>query len=92
VLDWPAGRWLVGALGIGLIGWGIGSAYRGITKKFKDDLHTERMSARTERWITRAELAARAFAPVLLVRGGPKPGGLAPDESHTRFTWTIGAR
>jgi hypothetical protein len=54
VLDWPAGRWLVGALGIGLIGWGIGSAYRGITKKFKDDLHTERMSARTERWITRA--------------------------------------
>jgi DNA-binding SARP family transcriptional activator len=41
---------------------------------------------------TRAELAARAFAPVLLVRGGPKPGGLDPDESHTRFTWTIGAR
>ena len=41
---------------------------------------------------TRAELAALASAPVLLVRGGPKPGGLAPDESHTRFTWTIGAR
>jgi DNA-binding SARP family transcriptional activator len=41
---------------------------------------------------TRAELAARAEAPVVLVRGGPKPGGLAPDESHTRFTWTIGAR
>jgi DNA-binding SARP family transcriptional activator len=41
---------------------------------------------------TRAELAARGSAPVLLVRGGPKPGGLAPDESHTRFTWTIGAR
>jgi DNA-binding SARP family transcriptional activator len=41
---------------------------------------------------TRAALATRASAPVLLVRGGPKPGGLAPDESHTRFTWTIGAR
>jgi DNA-binding SARP family transcriptional activator len=39
---------------------------------------------------TRAELAARASAPLLFVRGGPKPGGLAPDESHTRFTWTIG--
>jgi len=49
ILDWPAGRWLVGGLGIGLIAWGIGSAYRGLTKKFKDDLHTERMSARTER-------------------------------------------
>lgn len=54
ILDWPAGRWLVGGLGIGLIAWGIGSAYRGLTKKFKDDLHTERMSARTERWVTRA--------------------------------------
>jgi DNA-binding SARP family transcriptional activator len=39
---------------------------------------------------TRAALTARASAPVLLVRGGPKPGGLAPEESHTRFTWTIG--
>lgn len=53
VLDWPAGRWLVAALGLGLIGWGIGSAYRGITRDFKDDLHTERMSARAERWTTR---------------------------------------
>ena len=53
VLDWPAGRWLVAALGAGLIGWGIGSAYRGITRKFKDDLHTERMSPRAEKWTTR---------------------------------------
>jgi hypothetical protein len=41
---------------------------------------------------TRAELAAHASSPVLLVRGGPKPGGLAPNESHTRFTWTVGVR
>lgn len=38
---------------------------------------------------TRAALAAAAACPVLLVRGGPAPGGLAPVESHTRFTWTI---
>jgi uncharacterized protein DUF1206 len=53
VLDWPAGRWLVGAFGVGLICWGIGSVYRGVTRKFKDDLRTEQMSARTEKWVTR---------------------------------------
>jgi len=25
----------------------------------------------------------------VLVRRGLRPGGLAPRESHTRFTWTI---
>jgi hypothetical protein len=27
--------------------------------------------------------------PVLLVHGGPRPGGLAPRESRTRFSWSI---
>lgn len=53
VLDWPAGRWLIGAFGAGLICWGIGSAYRGVTRKFKDDLRTEQMSPRAETWTTR---------------------------------------
>jgi DNA-binding SARP family transcriptional activator len=38
---------------------------------------------------TRAELIRRAKAPVLLIRGGLRPGGLAPAESLTRFTWTL---
>jgi DNA-binding SARP family transcriptional activator len=48
-----------------------------------------------ERWRTgahdgtRLEVARRAPAPVLLVRGGIRPGGLAPSESLTRYTWTI---
>ncbi len=37
----------------------------------------------------RAALAERARPPVLLVRRGLRPGGLAPRESLTRFTWTI---
>jgi hypothetical protein len=37
----------------------------------------------------RAALAADARAPTLLVRGGLRPGGLAPRESATRFTWTL---
>jgi hypothetical protein len=37
----------------------------------------------------RLALVTRARSPVLLVRGGVRPGGLAPDQSLTRFTWTI---
>jgi DNA-binding SARP family transcriptional activator len=38
---------------------------------------------------TRLALANRAGAPVLLVRRGLRPGGLAPKESMTRFTWSL---
>ena len=39
---------------------------------------------------TRLELLRHAAAPGFLVRGGLRPGGLAPAESLTRFTWTLG--
>jgi DNA-binding SARP family transcriptional activator len=38
----------------------------------------------------RNALAADALPPALLVRRGLRPGGLAPRESLTRFTWTLG--
>jgi len=31
----------------------------------------------------------RASRPIVLVHRGPRPGGLAPRESRTRFTWSI---
>jgi DNA-binding SARP family transcriptional activator len=37
----------------------------------------------------RRVLASRARPPVVLVRSGLRPGGLAPNESLTRFTWSI---
>jgi DNA-binding SARP family transcriptional activator len=40
----------------------------------------------------RAVLAENARPPVLLTRSGLRPGGLAPRESLTRFTWTLGPR
>ena len=49
----------------------------------------------TERWHrgdlgpVRGALAADARPPVLLARSGLRPGGLAPRESLTRFTWSI---
>jgi hypothetical protein len=37
----------------------------------------------------RSALVSAAGPPVLLVRRGLRPGGLAPPTSYTRFTWTI---
>lgn len=37
----------------------------------------------------RSALVRAGIPPVLLVRGGPHPGGLSPRESRTRFTWSI---
>jgi hypothetical protein len=39
----------------------------------------------------RVDLAAAADVPTLFVRRGPRPGGLAPSETLTRFTWTLGS-
>jgi hypothetical protein len=68
-LDWPGGQWLVAAIGIGLVGWGLASAYRAVSRNFKDDLHTEQMSEATRRWTTRAGVVgylARAVVFVLI--------------------------
>jgi DNA-binding SARP family transcriptional activator len=52
----------------------------------------------SERWQTeglgaaRLALAREAPVPTLLVRHGLRPGGLAPPETMTRFTWTLAGR
>jgi hypothetical protein len=38
---------------------------------------------------TRRALIERATVPLLLVRGGLRPGGLAPDHTLTRFSWSL---
>jgi hypothetical protein len=40
---------------------------------------------------TRQAIAGRGGCASLFVRRGLRPGGLAPSESRTRFTWSIGA-
>ncbi len=49
----------------------------------------------SDRWRTeglgpvRSALAARAVPPVILVHRGLRPGGLAPPDGLSRFTWSI---
>jgi DNA-binding SARP family transcriptional activator len=38
---------------------------------------------------TRGALAERATVPLLLVRPGLRPGGLAPERTLTRFSWSL---
>jgi hypothetical protein len=69
LFEWPLGRWIVGAIGVGVFAWGLGSAWRAISRDFKDDLHTERMSETTKRWTTRAGVVgygARAVVFILI--------------------------
>ena len=49
----------------------------------------------SERWRedglgrTRGELAHQPVAPTIFVRRGARPGGLAPAETRTRFSWSM---
>jgi hypothetical protein len=49
----------------------------------------------SERWAkeglgeVRARLAAESPSAVVFVRRGVRPGGLAPTETRTRFTWSL---
>jgi hypothetical protein len=49
VLEWPAGRWIVGGIGAGFLAAAIWNAYRGLARKFKKQLDTASMGRNTER-------------------------------------------
>ena len=57
VLEWPAGRWMVGAVGAGVVGAGLFNLFRGVTGRFRKDLKLRKMG----------ELEDRAFTAVGVV-------------------------
>jgi hypothetical protein len=54
VLDWPAGRYLVGAAGLVVIGVGLWNLYRGLARKFEDKWRVGRLSPSVRKWGGRA--------------------------------------
>jgi uncharacterized membrane protein YidH (DUF202 family) len=54
VLGWPGGRWLIGLIGIAIVGAGLWNLYRGITRKFEDKWRTGEMSKTERTWGGRA--------------------------------------
>jgi hypothetical protein len=51
-LGLPAGQLLVGAAGLGVLGLGLYWLHKGLTRGFRKDLHTGRMSPRTRSVVT----------------------------------------
>ena len=54
VLGWPAGRWLVGAAGLVVIGVGLWNLYRGLARKFEDKWRIGKLSPSVRKWGGRA--------------------------------------
>jgi Domain of Unknown Function (DUF1206) len=54
VLGWPAGRYLVGAAGLVVIGVGCWNLYRGLARKFEDKWRVGKLSPTMRKWGGRA--------------------------------------
>jgi uncharacterized protein DUF1206 len=65
VLDWPAGRWIVGIAGLCLIGVGLWNLYRGLVKKFEEKWRTGEMGPKERKWGGRAGLAGHVARAVV---------------------------
>jgi Domain of Unknown Function (DUF1206) len=53
ILGWPAGRWLVGAIALAILGAALWNLYRGLSGQYKKQPKTGEMSARELRWTNR---------------------------------------
>jgi hypothetical protein len=65
VLDWPGGRWIVGIVGICIVGAGLWNFYRGVAKKFEDKWRTGEMSRGERKWGGRAGMAGHLARAVV---------------------------
>jgi Domain of Unknown Function (DUF1206) len=70
VLDWPGGRWIVGIVGLCIIGVGLWNFYRGIARKFEDKWRTGEMSAAERKWGGRAGVAGHLARAVVFTLVG----------------------
>jgi hypothetical protein len=52
LLDLPLGRWIVGAIGVAIVGAGAFNAYRALSGSFRKELREERMSGAEQGWYT----------------------------------------
>jgi Domain of Unknown Function (DUF1206) len=50
LLDLPLGRWLVGAIGVAIVGAGVFNAYRALSGSFRKELREEQMSGAERTW------------------------------------------
>jgi hypothetical protein len=69
ILSWPGGRWIVGAIALGIILYGAYDLYRAVSRKFREQLKEGEMSPTTRTWVERlgsVGYAARGTVFVLI--------------------------
>lgn len=69
VFTWPLGRWLVGIVGLVVIGSGLFQLYKAYSSDFSEHMNWSRMSATERQWATilgRVGLAARGIVQGLV--------------------------
>ena len=85
LFEWPAGRWLVGLVGLAVIAAGAWNAYRGVSRKFEDKWRLGEMSETEHRWGGRAGLLGHLARGVVFALIGIFLGKAAldynPDEA-----------
>jgi Domain of Unknown Function (DUF1206) len=52
VLEYPLGRWIVATVGLGIVGAGVFNLWRGVTRRFRKNLKTRKMSELEDRSFT----------------------------------------
>jgi hypothetical protein len=67
VLEWPGGRFIVGAVGLGLIGYGLWNAYKGQSEKFRKHLREHEMQHNVAPWAIRAGVVGYIARGVVFV-------------------------
>lgn len=51
ILQWPLGRWIVGAIGLALIGAGVWNVFRALSGKFRKHLKEEELGKDARPWV-----------------------------------------
>jgi hypothetical protein len=67
ILGWPAGRWIVGGIALGIAIAALWNFYRAVSGQYKDSLKTSQMSSRELAWTTR--IACAGFVSRAVVFG-----------------------
>lgn len=65
VFEWPAGQWIVGIVGVGLVVYGVANVWKAKTQKFTKDLDDHRMNPTTRTWAIRSGIAGHAARGVV---------------------------
>jgi uncharacterized membrane protein YidH (DUF202 family) len=65
VFNLPLGRWIVGAIGIGVIVAGLWNGYRSISRQFRKDMRTEEMDEEVEWWMNAVGVVGHAARMVV---------------------------